>query len=401
MFTILISILLFEKDILYLEGGARLMKVKISAVVAAAFITLFGGAAALANEPVRGVYYGSNKFGDSGRIANLVELLKKTEINTIVIDKKDDNGIEVSRDYFKKLIAPFRASGAGIMCRIVALKDNVYAKSKNGAGLTLKSMSRQGRAWTDRRGSKYLDPALEGTSDYIIEVSLRAIRDGCDSLNFDYIRLPSPRDGNTRDTKYPPAPKKRAGDPSHERNVEKRRVMNLFLGRMVTGIRKEYPDVPLAASVFGYACYGFEPGVGQYLDDFALYGFIISCMAYPTHYSCNDEAPDPSYVPYVIYRKTTMKARAYLNAKGFANTEFIMWLQGFNLPNINGCGLGKNKEGKTIGIKGKKGAIVEYEKDPKRFREQIRPLNDLGMDSWIVWHPSARYAPNLFKPKKP
>ncbi|OHA03144.1 MAG: hypothetical protein A3C16_01715 [Candidatus Sungbacteria bacterium RIFCSPHIGHO2_02_FULL_51_29] len=347
---------------------------------------------ASADEPTRGVYYGSNVFGRQTTTANITGLLRDTEVNTVIVDKKDDDGREIAGERFQTITEPFRKEGARIMCRIVTLKDNAYAKKEPGSALALKSISHPDRIWTDNKGNAYLDPALEGSAEYISDVSIRAIRDGCDSLNFDYIRLPSGVDGAMKDTKYSSLLADHAA---------KRRVMQLFLSRMVTAIRKEYPRVPLAASVFGYACYGFEPGVGQYLDDFAALGFSISCMAYPTHYDCNDEAPDPSTAPYKIYHKTGRLAKKYLAEKGYPHAEFIMWLQGFNLMNINGCGLGTDKNGKTIGIRGKKSPIVDYDHDPVRFREQGRALDGIGIHSWLVWHPGARYQRNLFRPKSP
>ena len=117
---------------------------------------------------------------------------------------------------------------------------------------------------------------------------------------------------------------------------------------------------------------------------------IISCMAYPSHYSCNDTAPNPSHNPYGIYQKTHREAQAYLKKFGL-EAKFIPWLQGFDYATIEGCGLGKDEKGKTIGIRGKPSEVVKYANDPTYFRKQIQAGNDLGIFGWLVWPSEAAF----------
>lgn len=335
-----------------------------------------------AGEPIKGMYYGAHMFGAPSIVNALEKLLQETEINAVIIDKKDDWGTERTGERFQKLVRPFKARGAHIVCRIVTLKDSIWARA-GGYEFAVKSKASPGTLWRDRKGNAYLDPLYEEVADYNIQVSLRAIEDGCEMLNYDYIRLPSPRDGNTSDTKYPPPRKGSSTEQWAENFAEKRRVMQLFSRRLVAGVREAYPQVPLAVSIFGYACYGREPYVGQYLEDFAGLGFTISCMAYPSHYACGDEAPDPSAVPYKIYYKTHSKARAYLAQYGLEAT-FMPWLQGYDYGNIHGCG----------------GRRTKYANDPPHFRKQIQACNDLGIQSWFVWPSRAAFfRKDLYLPK--
>ncbi len=331
------------------------------------FLSLFFVSSVCAEEHIKGIWYGSHVFGNKRIIRAAQELLRTTEINTIVIDKKDDHGAEIIGQRFQKLAQPFTSHGARIVCRIVTLKDNVWAR-KEGVRFSLVSKANPKNLWRDYKGNTYLDPLYEEVVEYHAQVSLRAIEDGCEMLNYDYIRLPSARDGKTSDTKYALAPKGSSKDVVAANMAEKRRVMQFFTRRLISKVRNAYPHVSLAVSIFGYACYGREPGIGQYLEDFAELDIVISCMAYPSHYSCNDGAPDPNTIPYEIYKKTHEKARAYLAGFGLQAT-FIPWVQGFDFRNINGCG-------------GKK---TFYVSNPPHFRKQIQACNDLGIQSWFVW----------------
>ena len=347
------------------------------------FFVLSATPRAHAQTPLRGMYYGSNMFGSARIIGALEELLRITEINAVIIDKKDDHGMEIAGERFSKLVRPFKDRGAHIVCRVVTLKDNTWLRGK-GSAFALYSRSRPGTVWHDYKGNSYLDPASEEVAAHHVEVTLRAFADGCEMINYDYIRLPSARDGNVSDTKYP-LPSKGSSKEARAANMaEKRRVMQLFTKRLVAGVREVEPTASLAVSIFGYACYGREPYVGQYLEDFAGLGFIISCMAYPSHYSCGDGAPDPNTIPYETYHKTHRKARAYLAEHGIAGV-FMPWLQGFDYHNINRCGGGKR---------------TRYATDPPHFRKQIQACADLGIDSWFVWPSRAAFhEKGLFLPK--
>lgn len=367
------------------QGVGDIAMRKVSSVILFCVFLVFSHAFA-GEQPleIKGIYYGSHMFGSKRIISAMEGLLDTTEINTVIIDKKDDHGKEFTGSEFKRFTQSLIDHRAFIMCRVVLLRDATYAEGA-GKKFALKSKAKPENNWKDRKGFMYLDPVFEEVVDYYIGVTLRAIEHGCPFINFDYVRLPSPRDGNTRDTKYPPLPfppEKYKQEFKVQAKI-KRDVVKTFVERLVLGIRTKYPDVPLAASIFGYACYGSEPDVGQYLDDFVSRGLIIACMAYPSHYSCNDEAPDPNKIPEVIYRKTILKGRAYLAERGLSAT-FIPWIQGFDYPNINGCGL-EELNGKMVGRPGKPGDKTLYASDPKHFRKQITALNKDGIYSWLVW----------------
>src|SRR3989338_2617662 len=132
----------------------------------------------VAAEAIRGLYIGSNAIDVRERVENAAFLIRHYEPNAVVIDKKDDRGIELTGKEFQIKTALFRLSGAYIVCRIVTFKDTAYAARR--PELYIRSRENPTRLWrTDRKEEEYfLDPALEGTFTYIKDITLRAIDDG-------------------------------------------------------------------------------------------------------------------------------------------------------------------------------------------------------------------------------
>lgn len=391
-------------------------RTKAFVCIASTLFFIFSGKVYAETSQIQALYIGSNAIGAQKVIQNAVELLKHYELNAVVVDKKDDRGIEFTGEKFQKIIAPFRAVSAIIICRIVVFRDNTYAHAHPATALKSRKNSKDkespGELWTNKkgfdkktkhhRGDHFLDPAMEEASEHIIQVSLRAIDDGCRRLNFDYIRFPG--DGDLKDIVYP------SGEWTRSHKCE---VMRGFLRKLVATIRARTHQAHLSADVFGYAALRGDPGIGQCLENFAELGIDTYAMAYPSHYDCNElGAPDPNKIPYAIYLNTLTNQLRYLKNHGATSLKTLPWLQGFDYPNINGCGLVQDpKTGKMIGQKKKPGDWTKYATGRDNFREQIRAVNDvfnspefesmMNESGWIVWNPGGVYPTDNFEPKQP
>lgn len=345
--------------------------------------------------PLKAVYFGSNAYG-TARTGEVLRLLEETEVNAVVLDYKDDYGHVFSGDTFRRIALPFKEKGAFILCRIVTFKitlrkddnDNYRIPSHVSLDLLLKSRSPEHGIWRGDKGkSIYLNPALPAVREYIVSVAERAIDDGCQELNFDYIRFP---DGpglsnillpvaNGSETKWPYL----------------RKTMREFMRALAQGIRKKSPSIPYSADIFGYAAISGEPGIGQYVEDFAEHGFGLYGMFYPSHYRCKEFGGvlDPNTDPYRVYFESVKAQLRRLKKHGYTNVTVRPWLQGFSIANIYDCG-----------------SIVQYHNDFARFNQQIRGFNaartlpdfkDMNVhESWIVWNPSALYNPVIFNKRK-
>lgn len=340
-------------------------------------------------ESIKGIYVGQNAYGVAGKIANVVHLLRNTEINTVVVDYKDDYGEIFSGETFKRIIHPFRAEKAFVICRIVTFKmvlrkDHPIPVRKE---LLLHSRSDGRDIWKGDKGKAvYLNPALPAVKEYIVSVAEEAIDDGCDELNFDYIRFP---DGEGISNILLPVP----NDPKSKWPYL-RKVMREFEQFLAEGIRRKNASIFYSADIFGYAAMRGEPGIGQYVEDFVEFGFGVYGMFYPSHYNCNEfGVKDPNAHPYLVLYKSLSEQVKRLQSKGYRKARIISWVQGFDLANTYGCG-GK----------------INYADNVSMFREQTRAITsvraekafkDFGIDdSWIVWNPAVYYNPDNFLPKK-
>lgn len=364
---------------------------RIIAIAAAILFMIPGNAPAA--EPIRGIYIGQNAIGVLTKVETATALLRDKEINTIVVDKNDDFGREVHGKPFTELIKPFRTSGAYIICRIVVFKFRNLSTA-TGEGIRraiVRSKQKPNEYWRNHAGDYFFDPSSKNVLFRTIEISLRAIDDDCDELNFDYIRYPS--DGELKDIAYP------SGEETRSR---KREIMWEFISQLGLEIRAYDGLIPVSADLFGYAAMGRDPGVGQFPEDFIRAGFKVYGMFYPSLYICKSFGlPNPNTNPYATVRKSVEEKLGYLKHYGLINGAFkgifTAWIQG--------------NDSKSYQCKADPNPMILYYNDRDVLRLQIRAIEDtlksadfkaLGLKpSWIVWHSSGIYNPKSYLPKNP
>jgi len=141
------------------------------------------------------------------RMDEIIDLVKRTELNALVIDIKDYTGrvpFETSSELIKnigsekifikdikELIKKLHKENIYAIARIAVFEDNYLPRERTD--LALKRPG--GGIWEDNNGLAWVDPASQEVWDYNLEIAKEAIKVGFDEINFDYIRFPS--DGNT------------------------------------------------------------------------------------------------------------------------------------------------------------------------------------------------------------
>lgn len=223
---------------------------------------------------VKGVYMthhvanGNYAAADKLR-GDIVTLLDTTELNGVVIDVKETDGVFLDES-LKNFIAELHQKNVWVIARLVVFNDTAQAKAV--PGMALKRTN--GKLWLDNRGNGWLDPASHETWDYIVGIGTRAIDYGFDEIQFDYIRFPS--DGDTENIVYPvysPKTQKRAD------------VMREFFAYLSRALKNHKPDIILSVDLFGYvAIQPNDLGVGQRMEDIGNAFDYISFMLYPSHY---------------------------------------------------------------------------------------------------------------------
>src|SRR5882672_1415032 len=152
--------------------------------------------------PARGLYV--FRFGaNTRRLKHLIGIADSTEINALIIDVKDEFGLnyESSDPMVKKnagtqvkahnlgaLVDTIRAHGILPVARIVVFKDSVTAR--NNPNHTIRKAD--GTPWHDKKGQTWVNPYANAIWEYNFRVAEEAIKMGFGEIQFDYIRFPEP-----------------------------------------------------------------------------------------------------------------------------------------------------------------------------------------------------------------
>ncbi len=311
--------------------------------------------------PQKGVY-STVWSAHSKRIGDLINLAGGTEINTVVIDVKD-NGDYVD-DYMKNLVVELHKKNIYAAARIIVFQDGSQIKIHPDWYFK----KTDGSLWQDRRGWYWMDPANHEVWDYNIAVAKYAIDAGFDELNFDYTRYP----GFKKDDDVIFAP------------VLKNQVINNFSHYLTLELKKYDPEITLSVDLFAYNMINTgDLGVGQKFTELYDYFDYVSPMIYPSHYlPGNFGFENPAEHPYEVILGTVEKGKTQIWEKSAAEvgttTPAIVnpifekrlkklrpWLQDFNI-----------------------GAIY----DGKMIRKEKQAVYDSGLTSgWLLWNPRNVY----------
>lgn len=362
----------------------------------------------------KGVYVTATVANDPGRAAsrlreNIVRLLETTELNAVVIDIKETDGIflpESLRDFIKEL----HQKSIWVIARLVVFNDTVKAKASPEIALK----RADGRLWLDQRGNAWLDPASRGAWEYTVAVAKQAISYGFDEIQFDYIRFPS--DGDTANIIYP------AFDQKANKRYE---VLRDFFQYLAGELKAHKPQIILSADLFGYvAIQKSDLGIGQRLEDLGNSFDYLSLMVYPSHYYSGFQVPADKerglqalYYPYraaaaenvasshpyeVVYRSLLIASDFLAGKDIFATstpatvlTENKETVPGKEPPLVANASTGKRSEAKLrpwlqdFDLKVDTMRGIYY--DAEKVKQQIRAAEDAGASGWLLWNPANVY----------
>jgi len=316
------------------------------------------------NQPVysKGIYITFVTAG-SPRIDDLLDLVKRTELNTVVIDIKDFTGRigfdtdsqlinEIGSEQIwikdiKALIKKFHYSGIYVIARICVFEDNFLPRKR--PDLALKT--RSGNLWQDFKGLTWLDPASHEVWDYHIELAREAAKVGFNEINLDYIRFPS--DGNIESIVYP----------FWDGKTSKQEIMRQFFEYFSQKIKPL--GVFISVDLFGLSLTtNTDMNIGQWLEDAAPYFDYICPMVYPSHYASGFAGlENPALYPYeVIYKALTSGEERIASIS--APAKLRPWLQDFNLG-------------------------ADY--TPEMIELEKKAVYDAGAFGWLLWNPKNIY----------
>jgi len=354
--------------IISLAGGGYLSYKAVLASKEAEALWLYPRLNLVHPNDVRGIYMtsavASGKWlGARRKRDNLVDLIRETEINGLVIDVKESEGAEIN-DGLIKFVRSLQREAVWKIARVTTFTDNSQIAEHPDWYLKYSD----GTIWRDRRGNAWLDPALPEVREYITNFCKTVISIGFDEIQFDYIRYPS--DGNVS-----------AIARSNPEKTKRETIAEVFeeFGRVM----REYdPTIMLSVDVFGYVAQRPEPTIGQALEDAVPHMDYISPMVYASHYYSGffvpaDEARGLPVVnlsgnaansnPAVVIHRSMLSAQDIINTVTTTQRRAKLrpWLQDFSM---GGVWYGKN-----------------------RVRGQIDAAHDAGTSGWILWNASNRF----------
>lgn len=335
---------------------------------------------------VKGIYV-TGPIAGTEKMDELISLVEETELNAMVIDVKNDEGVvtykmpgdtvsEIGSGVryiadMEALIEKLHQKDIYVIARVVAFKDPYLAEKKPELSLRTDT----GEVFRDKNGEAWVNPYKQEVWDYLVEIGTQAAQAGFDEIQFDYIRFSTDENADSIDygKEYELITKKEA----------------------ITGFAKYAYDklhplgVMVSADVFGTIIDNESDAeiVGQNYKDMAACMDYICPMVYPSHYSNGVyglEVPDKE--PYNTVYKAMSESREKLgtsisdtvtgNAESERTAGVRVWIQDFTATWVKGH--------------------ISY--GPDEVRAQIQAVYDAGYEEWILWNARMNYTKGALLP---
>ena len=317
-----------------------------------------------ASAPIRGLYINRFAAQSAKKMKRIIGIADSTEINALVIDIKDEFGLNFhSSDSLlqknegtapkvanlKELVDTLNAHGILPIARIVVFKDSVATRMNPEHTIR----RTDGSPWRDKKGLAWVNPYANAIWEYNFRVAEEAIKMGFGEIQFDYIRFPEPYKS------LPPQVFPELNGRS------KPQALAEFLSAANKRIDKY--GVRTTADVFGLVTtVNGALEIGQAWEPLAKSVDVLLPMVYPSHYPHGAFGiKSPNVEPYNVIHVAISRARERNAAIGITGQHVRPWLQAF-----------------TLGAPRYGAAELEQEK---------RAVYDSGYEGWVMWHPGSQY----------
>lgn len=337
---------------------------------------------------VKGIYVTSNST-QGAKMDELVKFIKDSNLNTMVIDVKDDTGNitmklntgnkQVDKNTLdivdgKKLLKKLHDNNIYPIARIVTFKDTKLANEH--PEWTFKNSD--GSVWTNGKGDSFVNPFMKEVWKYDIDVAKAAAKAGFQDIQFDYVRFPEGFENQADSLTYNKGEYKNSQMSSGDQRVD-------TITKFLEYANKELKPmgVNVSADVFGYsALVENAPGIGQSFPKISKNVDAISSMIYPSHWSNGDfglQAPDTE--PYKTVNRYIQKENSLLDTLGKDKPISRPWIQDFTASYLGA------------------GNYIDY--DTRAISEEVQALKDNGVNEFLLWNAGNDYTEGVnYNPKK-
>lgn len=337
---------------------------------------------------VKGIYVSA--YSTKGeKFDELSKFIENTDLNTMVIDVKDDSGnVTINFNTGNKLIdknsidivdakpllKKMKEHNIYPIARIVTFKDSKLAEEHPDWSFKQKN----GELWESAGGDKFINPFMKEVWNYDIDVAKAAAKAGFQEIQFDYVRFPEGFENISSSLDYNKGQYKNSKLSEMDQRMD---TISKFLGTAKKEL-KDY-DVDVSADVFGYAATAEKtPGIGQNFNDISKNVDVISSMIYPSHWNNGDFGIEhPDLKPYDTIDKYLDKEDYMLDRLGNNKPKARPWLQDFTASYL---GAGNYKE---------------Y--DAKAVEDQIQALADHNIHEFLLWDAAGDYTRGVNYSPKP
>jgi hypothetical protein len=358
------------------DAGASLVRQLTSATQVQAQATESPSAAAHPRDPVprviRGIYVSAYAAGNPITRAKLLALTDSTEVNTWVVDVKDEDGVRYPsalplaveathvrsipvRD-LRALADTLRAHGIHPIARIVAFKDPRLSRARPDWSIRQPG----GALWRDKVGNTWVNPWDRRVWDYNLAIAAEAVRAGFAEVQFDYVRFPEAYRSLPQQV-FPTAVGSKA---------------DAISGFLAEAGRRLHPlGASVTADVFGLTMNDpLDVGIGQQWERLSSTADHLLPMVYPSHYFPTHlpGIARPNRMPYETVFTSVGEGvvrNRRLQAAGVRPARIVPWLQAFTAT--------WNDRAFRYG--------------PAQARAQMQAVYDVGLEDWIFWNPNSHY----------
>lgn len=324
--------------------------------------------------PVKGVYISASVAGIPSLRKSIVEMIRDTELNTVVIDVKDDTG----RVSFPIEDAEFKSYDSGdnhiqdlrefienlhkrniyVIGRIVGFQDPYSVNSRPETAI--KKVS-DGKIWRDTKGSPWVDPGNELYTRYLATLAQESYALGFDEIQFDGLEYPST--GNIYDAYYP-----------SDEGLSKREVIKKVYAYISTNVRQL--GIPTSVSISARSVVDYDDGrVGQFFEDtFKYFNFVSPTLfsaEYPAEFrleGVRDKQSNELVEESLILAQNRLKI--FQDTIASTTISIRPWLQNNEYPRIE---------------------------SPEVVRKQIDAVYTSDVRSWLMFDAASTYTASVFK----
>ena len=330
-------------------------------------------------DAVRGIYLTGHSAGGE-RFDKLVDLINNTDLNSMVIDIKDDYGnltyepdknsdlADFGQAYIKEpknVLKELEKEEIYPIARVVVFKDSVLAE--DDPDLSFKSGD---EVWENGKDEAFVSPFKKEVWKHNVEVAKEAAEMGFQEIQFDYVRFPEGFENLADELSYDKGDYEDIDD-----SVEARvKAVTDFVAYAEKEL-KEY-DIDVSVDIFGYtAAVDNAPGIGQDLVQIGEHIDVLSSMIYPSHWGEGSlDISKPDLEPYKTIQHYTIKEKEKLFRMDDPPVS-RPWIQDFTASWLGD------------------GNYKAYGKED--VEAQIRALNEAGIDEFLLWNASNNYTENV------